>query len=137
MSNMRQRVIAKNDRNSETMPIPEWGETIEVRGMSGKMRDRYIDTVMGLGLTEESDTSKVGALVLPLMPEMVLDGVYDPETGEKVFLAGDLDILREKNPSVIDRIAKKVIDLSALGEKAVDEAGKPSSVTPNDASTSA
>lgn len=137
MSNLRQHILAKNDRRTELMPIPEWGVSIEVRGMSAKLRDRYLATVVEAGLDKEEDQSKVALAMLPLMPEFVLEGVYDPETGEKVFLSGDLDALRDKNGDVIQRIAQKVIDLSALDDKAADEAGKPSSVTPNDASTSA
>lgn len=137
MSNLRERILRKNDRRSGTMEIPEWGVNIEVRGMSAKMRNRYIETVIGAGLDQEQDANKVGAVMLPLLPEFVLEGVYDPETGEKVFQPGDLDALLDKDGAVIERIAQKVIELSALGEKAVDEAGKPSSVTPSGDSTSA
>lgn len=137
MSNLRERILRKNDRASESLTIPEWDVTVEVRSMSGKLRNRYVELVTTNGLDKESDPAKVGAVMLPLMPEFVLDGVYDPETGERVFQEGDLEALLEKDGEVIQRIAQKVIGLSKLGEQAVDEAGKPSSVTPSGDSTSA
>lgn len=137
MSNLRERIFSKNDRNSESLEIPEWGETVEIRSMSAKLRNGYIDLVMEQGLDKESDAGKVGLAMIPFLPQLVLEGVYDPVTGEKVFQEGDLPQLLEKSGEVIERIAHKVIALSGLGEKAVDEAGKPSSVTPNGGSTSA
>lgn len=137
MSNMRERILRKNDRASEDLPVAEWGETVQVRSMSAKMRNRYIETVVENGLDKDSDPAKAGAIMLPLLPEFVLESVYDPETGEKVFNKDDLEALLEKDGAVIERIAAKVVQLSKLDQKDVDEAGKSSSATQSGDSTSA
>lgn len=137
MSSIRERILRKNDRASESLPIPEWDVTVEVRSMSAKLRNKYIETVVEHGLDKDSDPAKAGAIMLPLLPEFVLESVYDPETGDKVFQPTDLEALLEKDGAVIERIATKVIALSKLDGKDVDDLGKRSSSTRKGASTSA
>lgn len=121
---LKDKILAAPDLKAESLEIPEWDVTVEVRGMSGKLRAKFVEMAYQNGMGSEQDQAKMGAAMLPLFPEFVLDGVYDPENGEKVFAAGDLEALLQKNGQVLERIALKVIELSGLNEKAVDEAGK-------------
>lgn len=115
MSNLRNKILGARDLKADLMEIPEWdGVTIEVRGMSGKARAKFVETAFQNGLTGEPDQAKMGAAMLPLFPEFVLDGVYDPDSNERVFQASDLEALLAKNGDVIQRIAMKVIELSGL-----------------------
>jgi len=123
---LRNRILAARDLKSDVMDIPEWdGVTIEVRGMSGRVRAKFIETMFEKGLTNEQDQAKMGAAMIPLFPEFVLDAVCDPSTGERVFEAGDLDELLRKNGAVLERIALKVIELSGLSNQGTDKNGQP------------
>lgn len=130
---LRNKILGARDLKAETIEIPEWGVEVEARGMSGKARAKFIDIAFQNGLAGEQDQTKMGPAMLPLFPDLVLDGVYDPASGERVFQPGDLEALLAKNGEVIQRIAMKVIELSGLnstenakGEtiSAVDNAAK-------------
>lgn len=136
MSNLKTKILAAKDRKSDTMVISEWDVIVEVRGMSGATRAKFIETAYAGGAAGEGADEKANVKVLmPLVPEFVVDGVYDPATGEKVFTKEDIEAIQEKDGEILQRIAMKVIALSGLGAKAVEEAQGNSSATPNAAST--
>lgn len=124
---LRDKILAARDLKAELMEIPEWGVSVEVRGMSADARAEFMQSSFENGLTgEDVDQTKMVLSMISIFPKFVRDGVYDPETGLRVFEEGDLDALKAKNGEVLQRIAFKVIELSGLDEKAVDKAGKPS-----------
>jgi len=55
---------------------------------------------------------------------LLISSVYDPETGEKVFTALDMEALQEKSASAVEFVAQKVMQVSGMTAKAVDEEGK-------------
>jgi hypothetical protein len=61
-----------------------------------------------------------------MMPEIVVQCVFDPETGEQVFDNADKDAVMGKSGAALDKIVAVAMRLSGFGEKAVDEAGKGS-----------
>lgn len=124
---LKQKILAAVDLKSEIVPIPEWDVTIEVRGMSGRSRAKFIEVAYQAGLVKEGQQpdAAMGAAMLAIFPEFVIDGVYDPATGKRVFEKSDLDELQGKNGEVIERIALKVIELSGLNDQGLDKQGKP------------
>lgn len=123
--NLRDTILAAKDLASDVMEVPEWGVTIEVKGMSGKTRAKFIELMYKNGIAGEEDQAKLGAAMVPFFPEFVLDGARDPATGYRVFEAADMEALVQKNGQVIERIALKVIELSGLNSEGKDKDGKP------------
>lgn len=112
---LRDKIIAADDIPSEMVEVPEWGVTIEVRGMNGSDRARIIETAAAAD-------GQIG--VGNMYAETVLASCYDPETGERIFNADDLGVLMTKSASAIDRLATVGMRLSGMNAEAQDEAGR-------------
>lgn len=129
MTNLRDQIIAADDIQIEALTVPEWGVTIEVRGMDGNARARYLSTF------RDPETGLVNYPAL--YPSALIECVFDPETGERVFNEGDEGIINQKSGKALERVAVVAMRLSGMNEDAEKDAGKDSSKTSeNDASTS-
>lgn len=92
------------DRAEQTMEIPEWGGAVMLKAWSLEQRDR----VMALA----SDTGRVDGKLDPakLVHLLVLYGVVEPPLTEA--------IIKEKSPTVIDRIATEVMRINGMTKEA-------------------
>lgn len=111
---LREKILAAEDIQSEMVDVPEWGCTIEVRGMNGADRSRILETAAS------SEDGKIG--IGSMYVETVIASAYDPDTGERIFSQADRDVLMSKSASAIDRIATVGMRLSAMDAKAADDA---------------
>ena len=125
---IRDQIIAADDIGTEVVPVPQWGVTVQVRGMTlGQRND-------ALTASRKED----GTLNLSRYYALILIGaVSDPETGQPVFTEGDVDLILSKSSEAADLLAKKALGLSGLTEKgdmpeAVDAAGEGFSETEAD-----
>jgi len=84
------------DRTEQLYDVPEWGGAIKLRPISLAQRD---EVAAQSKINGQIDTTKMVRM-------MVLAGMVDPVLTE--------DILKEKAFSVVDRIAKKVMELNGL-----------------------
>lgn len=124
---LRDQILAKKDIASETVEIPEWSLTVEVRGMTAAERTRIMNLAMKDG----------GDLDLQMVyPEIVIATTFDPESGMQVFEPSDRDALLSKAATAVDRIALVGMRLSGFTKEAADEAGKDSSETVTEGSSS-
>ena len=94
----KQSISAADDFKYAIVECPEWGGDVRVRGLTAAEQSniykRYND-----GKSEDFDVL------------LVTMGCVD-EDGNRVFTNDDKDMLRKKSFAVLDRIAKKVIELS-------------------------
>lgn len=112
---LRDKILQAPDIASELVEVPEWGVTVEVRGMSGADRARIFDTIASDGEVKAS----------ALYVETVIATAYDPETGAAIFEPSDITSLMQKSAQAIDRLAKVGLRLSGMeGEASQDVAGK-------------
>lgn len=112
---LRDKILQSEDIPTEMVEVPEWGVTVEVRGMSGADRVRIFDVISVDGEV------KAGNLYL----ETVLVTAYDPESGVPVFGDDDRAALMQKSAQAIDRIARVGLRLSGMeGDVSQDDAGK-------------
>ncbi len=124
---IRDQILNADDIKKESVEVPEWGVTLEVRGMSGGDRARILETAV----------DAMGNLSLQVVyPEIVIATTYDPATGERIFDYGDTEAILAKNALAVDRIASVGMRLSGLGDAGVADAGKASPSTKKGASTS-
>ena len=123
---LRDQILALADSTSETVNIPEWNLAVEVRSMSGAARAALV---------------QAGALQgqLPNMTKFTSDIVvmctFDPKTGEQVFTNDDAEAVMEKNGSALEQIVTVAMRLSGFSKDAIDAAGKGSSSTQKDDSS--
>jgi hypothetical protein len=111
-SELRKTILNVNDVQTETVPVPEWDVTVEVRGMVAADRFRLLQT--------SSIDGKVN--FQRWFPDLVIACVYDPETGEKVFEAADRDALLAKSGKVVGSLAEVASRLSGLSDADVEAA---------------
>lgn len=117
---LRDQILNSQDIQKESVTVPEWGATLEMRGMTGAERTRIMDLAMDSG----------GALNLQTVyPEIVISTAFDPETGEKVFSPEDRAALLSKSANALDRVALVGMRLSGFTQESADAAGKDSSAT--------
>lgn len=123
---MREKILALQDIPVEQVEVPEWGVTLEVRGMNGADRTRIMDMAM---------QTEGGLNLQVVYPEIVIATVFDPESGAQVFEPKDRDVLLSKSATALDRVAQVGMRLSGFTQEASDEAGKDSPTTPDDGSS--
>lgn len=111
---LRERILASDDLTSESVEVPQWNVTVEVRSMTGRTRSRLLKKAV-----QEDGTLDLERLY----PELVIATAHDPETGTPLFNADDQDALLEKNGAALEVIAQAAMRVSGIGSKAVDEAG--------------
>lgn len=117
MSILRDRIFSCDDAQRRTVEIPEWGLSLEVRGMSGAARAAIMQA------TADND----GAINFTRMiPDIIIGCTFDPETGEQVFDEGDRDALMMKSGKALDRIVETAMEISGMTPNAVDAEGKGS-----------
>lgn len=126
--NLRDKILAATDIPSETLRIPEWDVEILIKGMSAGER---------LHLQKVSYDQETGQVRMEKMyPDIVVSCCYDPKTNEPIFTEDDKDAILAKASAAVEKIAEVGLRLSGLGKDATDEAGKDSSNTPSDDSSS-
>lgn len=126
--NLRDKILAAADIPSEMVSIPEWNVEILVKGMSAGER---------LHLQKVSYDQKTGQVHMEKMyPDIVVSCCHDPQTGEPIFTDADKEAILSKSSAAVEKIAEVGLRLSGLGKDSQDEAGKDSSSTPSDDSSS-
>jgi CRISPR/Cas system CSM-associated protein Csm3 (group 7 of RAMP superfamily) len=126
-SELRKTILEIDDIQKEIVTVPEWGNIkIEVRSIDSKTRARILQRA-----------SKDGALNLERwFPELVVATAHDPDTGEKLFEAADVDALNSKNGNAINRISTVAQRLAGMMEADVEDAKQDFGETQSDVSTS-
>lgn len=90
---------------TETVQVPEWNVTVEVRSMTIADQSRLVDR-----FTREDGTRDVGRMV----PAIVVATCFDPVTGERVFTDDDLEWLADQPAKVVDDVASVGLRVSGL-----------------------
>lgn len=115
MGSLREKILSLDDLHKQTVKIPEWGVTLEVRTIDAGQRARLLMDVMDE--KGRPDLEK-------MQPAMVIAACFDPETGERVFEEADSEVLNHKNGAVIDRLVQVAMKLSGMHEGAEKAAEK-------------
>lgn len=116
----RDRILGFVDTKAEIVVVDEWGgEAIEIRGMTGKARARFLrDVVDGDGDDTEVNLER-------FYPALLIATVYDPDTGQPLFREGDEELINSRASTVLDRLGKIAQHLSGMDKEAEKELGKP------------
>lgn len=114
---LRDKILQAKDIPVESIEVPEWGVTIEVRGMTGKQRSDMIAATL-----DKSGKPITGAIY----PQLLSRCLYDPETQEPIFTSSDADQISEKSGHILERLARIASRLSGVSEESLETAEKNS-----------
>lgn len=119
MSALKQAIAEVNDETSEDVFVPEWDVTLQVRSLTGQARANIVQN-----LAERGES----ASFMALYPELIIQTVYDPDTGALVFEDTEADraLILSKNATALERVAKVSLRMSGLAQESEEEVGKPS-----------
>ena len=109
---LRDQILACKDIQSEVVEVPQWGVTVEVRGMTARQRALVL---------QESVDAKGAVNLQKLYPQLVVMSTYDPETSEPVFLSGDFDAVAEKSGAALEVIAQVAMRLSGFNTEDISK----------------
>lgn len=110
----RKAILEIQDIERQTVNVPEWGGEVLVRGLTGRERDLFEQSMVemrgnGASLTLENARARLVAL-----------GCID-EDGKRIFTLADVKALGEKNGYALDRVADVVRKLSGLSSSDMQE----------------
>ena len=111
MSNIlsRDAILKASDIKTETVPVPEWGGDVLVRGMDGSERDQYEQSVM----VQNSKNTRVN--MKNARAKLVVLSVVD-EAGKRLFSQADVDALSKKSAAALNRVFNVAARLSGITE---------------------
>jgi len=126
---IRERILAKEDIPGELMEVPEWEETIWVRGFDGVLGSKI------LGGARASEGAESVEIELSDLGGIAVACVCDKETHQPLFKAEDVEAVRRKGIGPLMAIAMKAVELSNLGPGASERIAGNSSSTPSEPSS--
>lgn len=101
-------ILSAEDFEYALVSCPEWGGDVRVRGLSAA------DQAYVAKLTNQ-DKKEILTLTV------FIRGVVG-EDGERLFSASDMDDLKGRSYAVIERVAKKIVELTSKGDADAVEA---------------
>lgn len=113
----RERILQAPDLQAEEVVIPEWNDSVMVRGMTGAERDRFESSFLG------KDGKLSPATMQNLRALMARFTVVDAD-GKQIFTDADVQELGKKSASALQRIFEVAQRLSGLSSKAIEELTK-------------
>ena len=123
---LKDNIRNADDRSRELVPVPEWGDGVQilVKSMSIAERNGLAKLTKGVDPTDVENTlptEEVMEFGTELYFTVLELTCYDPDTDNRLFGPEDRAWLGDKNPDVLDRLVEVGSKLSGLGEDAVEE----------------
>jgi hypothetical protein len=111
------QILGADDLKSEDVPVPEWGGTVLVRGMTGSARDKFEASLMNDGMDGVDKAKALDNYRARLSAACMVDG-----EGKRLFRS-DAEVRRlgEKSADALSRVADVATRLSGLSASDVEE----------------
>lgn len=106
---IRDTILNAEDRPAEIVDVPEWEVKLEVRGLSAGEAIDFYDSATRREAGETVVDRKKWA------PGLLVACCYDPESGERVFDAADVEAIGRKSSAAVTRVSQVAARLSGLG----------------------
>lgn len=115
----RDQILRAPDLQQEEVPVPEWGGSVLVRGLTGMERDQF----------EASVTQQRGRdyqiNLINIRAKLVALSVIG-EDGKRLFSDADVEALGRKSARALQRVWDRARDLSGLSDQDVEDLAKNS-----------
>lgn len=105
----RSAILAAVDSETEAVDVPEWGDKVYVRSLTGKELDDYTN-----GLRKQVGNQTV---MQPNQHAKLLVRALVDENGVRLFTDRDVEELGKKNAKVLDRLWDVAARLSGLTDE--------------------
>lgn len=122
MALSKSKILAANDTKLDKVNVPEWGDDVYIKTLSGTDRDLFEDAYS----RDKMKNFRARFLVLTLCDDK----------GDRLFSDEDVDSLGKKSAVVLNRLFEKAWSLNAFRGEDVEALGKDSPSGQSDASTS-
>lgn len=124
------QILGADDITRETLEVPEWGVTIELRSPDGDERAALMARWVKF---DDDGATRQNVPIGEFYPLIIITCAYDPATGERLFTMDDgtIGALNRKNGVVLERVAQACMRVSGMAAEAVEEGKDVSSTTPN------
>lgn len=136
MALTRDGILAADDVQKEKVPVPEWGDEVIIRGLTGDELDAFQGSVRQFRPTFDGKGMEAVLVQEGMRAKLLVKCLVD-EAGERLFTDQDAPALGAKNGAVIDRLYDVAARLSGLSdEEKAELEGNSAAPTDNGASTS-
>jgi len=122
MALSKSKILSASDVKLEKVNVPEWGDDVFIKTLSGTERDMFEDAYS----RDRMKNFRARFLTLTLCDE----------EGDRLFEDGDVELLGKKSAVVLNRLFEKAWSLNAFRGEDVESLGKDSPSDQSDASTS-
>jgi hypothetical protein len=110
----RDTILSAPDLPRETVPVPEWGGEVLVRGLTGAERDAFEESCYtGRGKDRRENFANLRARLVAL--------AIIGEDGTRVFAEADVKALGGKSAAGLDRVFAVIQRLNGLRERDVED----------------
>jgi hypothetical protein len=114
----KKQIIEAHDLRTETVPIPEWGGEVIVRGLTGAAQSRVEATMVAAkGQAVEVRVEAFKELRQRIVAEAIVD-----ENGKRMFSDAEIKQLGEKSASALQRVFDKAQELSGMDSGSLERA---------------
>lgn len=111
----REAILEADDLDYEDVPVPEWGGTVRVKGLTGVERDRYESTLVEFRKDGSREMRLANARA-----RLVALAVVDAG-GKPVFGREDVKALGNKSAAALERVFAVAKRLAGLTDEDVEE----------------
>lgn len=112
---LKDQILAAEDLPSENVDVPEWGVTVQVKGMTGSDRDAY----EAKGVSFKKGGQDVEVQLADFRIRLLVKCLYDPESGERLFSDNEVKQLGSKSGVILERLYEVASRLSGMSDDGV------------------
>jgi hypothetical protein len=135
MALSRDAILGAVDVQIEKHFVPEWGDEVIIRGLTGDELDAFQGSVRQFRPTFDGKGMEAVLIQEGMRAKLLVKCLVD-EAGERLFTDQDAPALGAKNGAVIDRLYDIASRLSGLSEEEKAEMEGNSEAATDDSSTS-
>lgn len=119
------QILSSSTPRTAYVEVPEWGGTVKVRGMTGKERASYRNSLVGRATQRLRAGEETGETELELVAfrsnEDVVAWCTIDEDGNRIFSDEQVERLGKADPAPIDKVAQKILQLSGMTREGARE----------------
>jgi hypothetical protein len=120
MALSRDGILGAVDVQIEKVPVPEWGDEVIIRGLTGDELDAFQGSVRQFRPTFDGKGMEAVLIQEGMRAKLLVKCLID-EAGERLFTDQDAPALGAKNGAVIDKLYDIASRLSGLSEEEKQE----------------
>lgn len=113
MSTLKEAILNAEDIKHKDVEIPEWGGvTVRVKALNTSQFADY--QAKSMAMRQEKGSGGVDFQVRNRNAQLVVQCLYDPESGERIFKDNEAKVLLNKNAGTVNALFALIQDLSGL-----------------------